>query len=48
MKVLLYDSRLHLFPRKLSSSWMGPYIVSRVFPYGAVEITDPETGTSSN
>ena len=38
MKVLLYDSRLNLFPRKLRSRWIGPYFVSRIFPYGAVEI----------
>jgi len=45
MKVLLYDSKLHLFPGKLRFPWTGPYIVSRVFPYGAVEIQDPENGT---
>jgi len=38
MKVLLYDSKLHLFLGKLRSRWTGPYVVSRVFPYGAVEI----------
>ena len=37
MKVLLYDSRLHLFPGKLWSHWTGPYIVLHVFPYGAVK-----------
>jgi len=44
VKVLLYDSRLHLFPGKLRSRWMGLYIVLHVFPYGAVEIQDPDTG----
>ena len=44
MKILLYDSRLHLFLGKLRSRWTGPYIVSRVFPYGAVEIKDPKSG----
>ena len=34
IKLLLYDSRLHLFPGKLRSRWTGPYIVSHVFPYG--------------
>ena len=33
MKVLLYDYRLHLFPRKLRSRWTGPYIVLHIFPY---------------
>lgn len=40
-KVLLYDSRLHLFPGKLRSRWTGPFVVVRVFPHGAVEIRDP-------
>ncbi|XP_059590473.1 uncharacterized protein LOC132253097, partial [Vitis vinifera] len=26
-KVLLYDSRLHIFPRKLKSRWIGPFII---------------------
>jgi len=38
MKVLLYDSRLYLFSGKLRSQWTGSYIISHVFPYGAVEI----------
>jgi len=37
-KVLLYHSRLHLFPGKLRSRWIGPFIVTNVFPHGAVEI----------
>ena len=45
MKVLLYDSRLRLFPGKLRSRWTRLYIVSQVFPYGAVEIANPNTGT---
>ena len=37
-KVLLYDSRLHLFPRKLRSRWTGPFVVVRAFSHGAVQI----------
>ena len=37
-KVLLYHSRLRLFPGKLRSCWIGPFIVTNVFPHGAVEI----------
>ena len=37
-KVLLYDSRLKLMPGKLRSKWIGPFQVTNVFPYGAVEI----------
>ena len=37
-KVLLYHSWLHLFLGKLRSHWIGPFVVTNVFPYGAVEI----------
>jgi len=40
-KVLLYDSRLHLFSETLRSSWTGPFVIVKVFPHGAVEIKDP-------
>ena len=36
--VLLYNSRLHLFPGKLKSRWSRPFIVVEVYPHGAVEI----------
>ncbi|GJV03410.1 reverse transcriptase domain-containing protein [Tanacetum coccineum] len=39
-KVLLYNSRLKMYPRKLKSKWSGPNIVKTVYPYGAIEITD--------
>ena len=44
-QVLLFNSRLKLFPGKLKSRWHGPYIVSQVYPHGAVEINHPEKGT---
>ena len=37
-QVLLFNSRLKLFPGKLKSRWSGPYTVIKVFPYGAVEL----------
>ncbi|KAM1243007.1 hypothetical protein ACFX2G_035307 [Malus domestica] len=37
-KVLLFNYRLHLFPGKLRSKWIGPFVVSNVFPHGAVQI----------
>ena len=40
-KVLLYNSRLHLFPEKLRSRWTGLFIVKNVFPYGAIENKNP-------
>ncbi|GKD66512.1 hypothetical protein Tco_1308620, partial [Tanacetum coccineum] len=38
--VLLYNSRLKMYPGKLKSKWSGPNIVKTVYPYGAVEIID--------
>ncbi|KAJ9180664.1 hypothetical protein P3X46_008878 [Hevea brasiliensis] len=42
--VLLFNSRLKLFPRKLKSRWTGPYRVSKVFPYGDIEIWSEKSG----
>ncbi|KAI3724961.1 hypothetical protein L1987_64729 [Smallanthus sonchifolius] len=41
-EVLVYNSRLKLFPGKLKSRWTGPYTVKEVFPYGTVELHDGE------
>ena len=43
-KVLLYNSKLHLFLGKLKSRWTGPFIVKTVFPHGAIEISDTKNG----
>ena len=40
-QVLLYDSKLHLFPGKLKSRWMGPFIVQQAYPNGSVDLRDP-------
>ena len=45
-KVLLYSSRLHMFPEKLRSWWTGSFVFKVVYPYGAVEIENPENGKS--
>ena len=37
-QVLLFNSRLKLFPGKLKSHWTGPYTVLHSYPYGAVEL----------
>ncbi|XP_022873580.1 uncharacterized protein LOC111392460 [Olea europaea var. sylvestris] len=37
-KVLLFHSYLKLFPGKLRSRWIGPFVVTNIFPHGAVEI----------
>ncbi|GJR14216.1 putative reverse transcriptase domain-containing protein [Tanacetum coccineum] len=39
-QVLLYNSRLKMYPGKLKSKWSGPNIVKMVYPHGAIEITD--------
>ncbi|KAL4331951.1 hypothetical protein GQ457_07G004190 [Hibiscus cannabinus] len=41
-QVLLYNSILKLFPGKLKSRWSGPFLVHKVYPYGAVEIKKDE------
>ena len=43
-KMLLYNFRLHLFPRKLKSQWTGPFFIRTVFPYGVVEICGTKNG----
>ena len=37
-QVLLYNSRLRLFPGKLKSRWSGPYVIKKVYDHGAVDI----------
>ncbi|XP_074363000.1 uncharacterized protein LOC141714256 [Apium graveolens] len=43
-QVLLFNSRLRLFPGKLKSRWLGPFFVKTVFPHGALEIFDKHPG----
>lgn len=38
MKVLLFNSRLRLFPGKLKSRWSGPYTIHKIYPHGAVDL----------
>lgn len=45
-KVLLYNSRLHLFPGKLKSRWSGPYVIQTVHSHGAVELLNPRDGST--
>ena len=37
--MLLFNSRLRLFPYKLLLRWSGLFFVRQVFPHGAVVIT---------
>ncbi|KAM1670161.1 hypothetical protein ACFX2K_044172 [Malus domestica] len=43
-KVLLYNSRLCLFPGKLQSKWTGLFEVIHVMPHGAIEIKNLQNG----
>ena len=40
--VLLFNSRLCLFPSKLKSKWIVPFLITQVFPPGAVELENKE------
>ncbi|KAL4354091.1 hypothetical protein GQ457_06G017630 [Hibiscus cannabinus] len=40
-QVLLFNSRLKLFPGKLKSRWSGPFIITHVSPHGAITIKSP-------
>ena len=37
-QVLLYDSKLHLFPGKLKSRWTGPFTIHQVYLNGTVDL----------
>ena len=39
-KVLLFNSRVKLFPCKLKSRWSGPFTIKEVRPYGAIVLLD--------
>ena len=43
-RVLLFNSRLKIFPGKLKSRWSGPFMVIKVYPYGAVDLRDEQSG----
>nr|GEX40947.1 reverse transcriptase domain-containing protein [Tanacetum cinerariifolium] len=40
-RVLFFNSRLKIFSSKLKSCWSGPFTISQVFPYGTVELSQP-------
>ncbi|XP_014490441.1 uncharacterized protein LOC106753155 [Vigna radiata var. radiata] len=40
-QVLLFNSRVKLFPGKLKSKWSGPFVIKHVFPNGVVELENP-------
>nr|GEW97867.1 reverse transcriptase domain-containing protein [Tanacetum cinerariifolium] len=44
-RVLLFNSRLKIFLRKLKTRWSGPFTITKVFPYGIVELSQPKVQT---
>nr|GEU87605.1 reverse transcriptase domain-containing protein [Tanacetum cinerariifolium] len=40
-QVLLFNSRLKIFYGKLKTRWSGPFTVTHVFPYGTIELSQP-------
>ncbi|GJR44318.1 hypothetical protein Tco_1312421 [Tanacetum coccineum] len=41
-QVLLFNSRLNIFSGKLKTRWSGPFTIAQVFPYGTVELSQPD------
>nr|GEW76731.1 reverse transcriptase domain-containing protein [Tanacetum cinerariifolium] len=41
-QVLLFNSYLKIFSRKLKTRWSGPFTITQVFPYGTVELSQPD------
>nr|GEU33040.1 reverse transcriptase domain-containing protein [Tanacetum cinerariifolium] len=41
-RVLLFNSRLKIFLGKLKTRWSGPLIITHVFPYGTVELSQTD------
>ena len=42
-KVMLINSKLKLSPGKLKYGWLGPFVVTRVYPRNAIEIQSLST-----
>ncbi|GKA95557.1 reverse transcriptase domain-containing protein [Tanacetum coccineum] len=41
-RVLLFNSRLKIFFEKLKTHWSGPFTITKVFPYGTIELSQPD------
>lgn len=41
-QVLLFNSRLKIFSGKLKTRWSGPFTITQVFPYGTIELAQPD------
>ena len=45
-RVLLYDSKLHIFPGKLKSRWIGPFTIQQVYSNRVVELLNSNSTRS--
>ncbi|XP_030478170.1 uncharacterized protein LOC115695231 [Cannabis sativa] len=41
---VLFNSRLKLFSRKLKSRWSGPFTIVKVYPFGAMNVKNEQSG----
>nr|GEV08790.1 reverse transcriptase domain-containing protein [Tanacetum cinerariifolium] len=41
-RVLLFNSHLKIFSGKLKTRWSGPFTITKVFPYGTLELSQPD------
>nr|GEW77061.1 hypothetical protein [Tanacetum cinerariifolium] len=41
-QLLLFNSRLKIFSGKLKTRWSEPFTITQVFPYGTVELSQPD------
>ncbi|GJR40294.1 hypothetical protein Tco_1215978 [Tanacetum coccineum] len=41
-RVLLFNSRLKIFSGKHKTRWSGPFTITKVFPYGTIELSQPD------
>nr|GEZ91293.1 reverse transcriptase domain-containing protein [Tanacetum cinerariifolium] len=41
-RVLLFNSRLKIFLGKLKTRWSGPFTITKFFPHGTVELSQPD------
>nr|GEW25530.1 reverse transcriptase domain-containing protein [Tanacetum cinerariifolium] len=42
-RVLLFNSHLKIFLGELKTRWSGPFTIPKVFPYGTVELSQPNS-----
>nr|GEU92153.1 reverse transcriptase domain-containing protein [Tanacetum cinerariifolium] len=41
-RVLLFNSHLKIFLGKLKTCWSGPFTITKFFPYGTIELSQPD------